>query len=73
MGYVLGVSAVGLAIACLLLYALYVVFLTVDGWITIGVVLFFLALYWLGITSFARLAILNLVVLVTLGYLARNG
>ena len=68
----LSLWAVGLAIAGIIGYMGYVIFATADGWITIGTVLFFLALYGLGI-GIVGLSILSILGIAVLGYAARNG
>jgi len=72
MAYILSLWAVAIAIAGIIGYMAYVVFLTADGWITVGTVLFFLALYGLGI-GIVGMSILSLVGIAILGYAARNG
>jgi len=72
MLYILSLWAVGLAIAGILGYMAYVVFLTPEGWMTVGSVLFIYALYSLGI-GIVGMSILTLVGIATLGYAARNG
>jgi len=72
MVYILLLWAIAIAIAGLVAYAVSVVFLTADGLITVGVVLFFLALYGLGI-GIVGMGILTLVGIAVLGYAGRNG
>jgi|TARA_B100001105_G_scaffold247874_1_gene233007 hypothetical protein len=72
MAYILGLWAVAIAIAGLIGYMGYVVFLTADGWITVGTILFFLALYGLGI-GIVGMSILSILGIAVLGYAARNG
>jgi hypothetical protein len=72
MVYVLGLWAIAIAMAGLIGYMAYVVFLTPEGWMTVGTILFFLALYGLGI-GIVGMSILTLVGIAVLGYAGRNG
>ena len=72
MVYVLGLWAIAIAMAGLIGYMAYVVLLTPEGWMTVGTILFFLALYGLGI-GIVGMSILTILGIAVLGYAGRNG